>query len=265
MFQRIIENAGTLVSVIIFASIFFAGIRWRIIYEKQKGYRRIVSFSAGIAIAYVFMNFLPELHATSALFLEYTDDLSIPFPQHQVYGASLLGFVLFYGIEYIANWAPKGRQKAQVEDTTEKIRFAATIASYSLYAGLICYLLVRSLESGYKNEIYYTVAMALHFLSLRYSLWNEYGELFGAAGKGYPGVVLSRRLDGCHISPAACNGSNYASWFCVRWDHNEHNDSRASPGERGALHVLLHGGGLLRRDPGINLIKRGGRVYAIAD
>lgn len=188
MFQRIIENAGTLVSVIIFASIFFAGIRWRIIYEKQKGYRRIVSFSAGIAIAYVFMNFLPELSAASALFLEYTDDLSIPFPQHQVYGASLLGFVLFYGIEYIANWAPKGRQKAQVEDTTEKIRFAATIASYSLYAGLICYLLVRSLESGYKNEIYYTVAMALHFLSLRYSLWNEYGELFGRLGKDILGL-----------------------------------------------------------------------------
>jgi zinc transporter ZupT len=189
MIQQVTENAETLVSAIVFASIFFAGSRWRIELEVHKGYRRVVSFSAGIAIAYVFMNFLPELSGASELFLEHTRDLPYPFPQHWVYGASLLGFVLFYGIEYIS--IPKlssvDGQKAQ-ESLTEKARFFVTIVAYSLYTGLICYLLVRSLEGGYANEALYTVAMALHFLSLRYSLWNEYEDMFGRWGKNILGV-----------------------------------------------------------------------------
>ena len=81
-----------------------------------------------------------------------------------------------------------GSQEAPEEDPTERIRFVATIAAYSLYAGLICYLLVHSLEGGYTNEAIYTVAMALHFTSLRYSLWNEYGDIFGRLGKNILGV-----------------------------------------------------------------------------
>ena len=32
------------------------------------------------------------------------------------------------------------------------------------------------------------MAMALHFTSLRYSLWNEYGDIFGRLGKNILGV-----------------------------------------------------------------------------
>ena len=188
MFQNIIENLETLVSTLIFASIFFAGPRLRLILETNKDYRRFVSFGAGIAIAYVFMAFLPELSEASAIFVEQTRHLALISPEHRVYGASLLGFVLFYGIEYIANWKPAVGQEAPEADPTERIRFVATIAAYSLYAGLICYLLVHSLESGYTNEAIYTVAMALHFTSLRYSLWNEYGDLFARMGKNILGV-----------------------------------------------------------------------------
>jgi hypothetical protein len=188
MIQQIVENPETLVGALIFASIFFAGPRWRIDLEIQKGYRRVVSFNAGIAIAYVFMNFLPELSEASALFVEETHHLVLISPEHRVYGASLLGFVLFYGIEYIANWPLANSQEAPGEDPTERIRFVATIAAYSLYAGLICYLLVHSLEGGYTNEAIYTVAMSLHFTSLRYSLWNEYGDIFGRLGKNILGV-----------------------------------------------------------------------------
>jgi hypothetical protein len=68
------------------------------------------------------------------------------------------------------------------------VRFVTTITAYSLYAGLICYLLVRSLEGGYMNEALYTVAMVLHFVSLRYSLWNEYEDMFSRWGKNILGV-----------------------------------------------------------------------------
>ena len=188
MIQQIVENPETLVGALIFAIIFFAGPRWRINLEIQKGYRRVVSFNAGIAIAYVFMNFLPELSEASEIFLEHTQDLHRLFSQQWVYGASLLGFVLFYGIEYIviAKRSPSGSEEA--EDPTEKIRFIVTIVAYALYAGLICYLLVDSFEDGYTNEALYTVAMALHFISLRYSLWNEYGDIFGRWGKNILGV-----------------------------------------------------------------------------
>jgi hypothetical protein len=159
----------------------------RLVLETKKVYRRIISLSSGIAIAYVFMAFLPELSEASALFVEQTQHLSLISPEHRVYGASLLGFVLFYGIEYIA-WPPASSQEAPEEDPKERIRFVATIAAYSLYAGLICYLLVHSLEGGYTKEAIYTVAMALHFTSLRYSLWNEYGDIFGRLGKNIMGV-----------------------------------------------------------------------------
>ena len=38
------------------------------------------------------------------------------------------------------------------------------------------------------NEALYTVAMVLHFVSLRYSLWNEYEDMFSRWGKNILGV-----------------------------------------------------------------------------
>ena len=134
MIQQILENPETLIGALIFAFIFFAGPRWRINLESQKGYRRVVSFNAGIAIAYVFIRILPELSEANEIVLEYTQDIDRLFSQHWVYGASLLGFVLFYGIGYIvtAKRSPSGSEEA--EDPTEKIRFIVTIVAYSLYA-----------------------------------------------------------------------------------------------------------------------------------
>ena len=88
----------------VFVLIFYAESWWQLELGREVT-RRIVSFSVGMAVAYVFVHLLPELATTTAELMELDEARELPFPQLRIYVAALLGFMLFYGLENMVSWA----------------------------------------------------------------------------------------------------------------------------------------------------------------
>ncbi|SFK85699.1 hypothetical protein SAMN04487950_1464 [Halogranum rubrum] len=117
--------------------------------------RRWLSFTGGVSAAYVFVHLLPELHAGQETLADFGPVES--FLDHHAYLLALAGFVVFYGLENLA-------QRSQRSESDEgRDIFWLHIASFTVYNGLIGYLLVHRLSEGFWNVVLFALAMALHF------------------------------------------------------------------------------------------------------
>jgi hypothetical protein len=57
------------------------------------------------------------------------------------------------------------------------------IGGFALYAGLISYLMVRSIEERAIPVLLYGIAMGLHFLSTGHSLHREHARMYDVCGR----------------------------------------------------------------------------------
>src|SRR5512137_2672451 len=91
----------TLSVALLFAAIFLFGRRaaYR---PGQKGYRRFLSFAAGISVAYTFVHVLPALGAIQHLQTEHPTGFYRLFPEYSVYLWTMAGFLIFSGLETMA-------------------------------------------------------------------------------------------------------------------------------------------------------------------
>jgi len=182
MTPAMIQALATLAAAAIFAFIFYGESWWQWPKKGQPGSRRVVSFSAGIAVAYVFIHLLPELAAASVEFVEATAEHALPFPRHRVHGTALLAFVLFYGLAHMVNWARLGGGHGG-EEEAEGIHFRLLAGSYALYVFVVSYLMAHQMEAGGGQLALYAVAMGLHFLGLAYSLRGDCQPLYDSWGR----------------------------------------------------------------------------------
>ena len=84
---------------LLFAAIYLLGGRANQVFGKS-GLRRFHSFAAGLAVSYVFVYIMPELHAIRQVHLtSQADYIRRLFPEYSVYLSSMLGFLGFYGLE----------------------------------------------------------------------------------------------------------------------------------------------------------------------
>ena len=171
------QNIETLAAAIFFASVFFFGARLQFPGPGQKFHRRILSFAAGVSVAYVFIHLLPELETAKNVFMRKTAHSSLPFPEYRVYLSAMLGFMLFHGLEHMLV-----RMKS-AEEKTRDLASVLHIAGFAVYAWLISYLLVRSIEREPVPTALYAIAMGLHFLAIDHALRREHASLYEGAGK----------------------------------------------------------------------------------
>src|ERR1700677_3827726 len=76
--------------------------------------RRVLSAAAGVSVAYVFIRALPEMSEMQDVFTRVTLDHGLPFPEHRVYSAALIGFLLFYGLEnMVSRSGEHGREQGE--------------------------------------------------------------------------------------------------------------------------------------------------------
>ncbi len=201
MTTQAITAAGTLAAAAIFAAIFYYLPLWHPDgpAQGQSGYRRVVSISGGAAVAYVFVHLLPELNAAKETFVGATATLGLPFPELRVYGAALLGFMLFYGLEHLVTWSSlrAARTKVQVgvgagageivlsadEDATEGFHTRVLIGSYALYAFVIAYGMAHTMEAGGGQLALFAIAMGLHFVGVVHGLRRECRRLYDTWGR----------------------------------------------------------------------------------
>ena len=139
--------------------------------------RRWISIAAGVSVATIFVDLLPQISENQATFLEHKNETFALFPEQAVYLAALLGFVLFYGLEFMVARADSSEGK------TSDFFLFAQIAAFSTYCILIAYLLVHNIWSGLAPLVLYTLAMAFHLLLVDHSLARERPGLYERYGR----------------------------------------------------------------------------------
>jgi hypothetical protein len=140
--------------------------------------RRVLSAAAGVSVAYVFLRALPEMSEAQDVFTRVTREHGLPFPEHRVYTAALLGFLLFYGFEnMVARSGARGREQGEpVAGFTYKLQ----LGGFAAYCGLVGYLMVHQQSLP---TLLYLIAMTLHFLAVNHSFEREYGSTYDQSGR----------------------------------------------------------------------------------
>jgi hypothetical protein len=145
---------------------------------------RWLSFGGGVSVAYVFVHLLPELGEHQEAF-EGAGSV-VGFADRHVYLIALVGFGTFYGLERLAQ---RSRESERGDEPTTRLMagtsnpvFWVHVGSFALYNAVIGYLLVRG-EGGVESLLFFSVAMALHFLVNDFGLRDHHREIYDHAGR----------------------------------------------------------------------------------
>jgi len=142
--------------------------------------RRWVSAAAGISVAYVFVDVLPELAAQSAAMRKLAGE-SAWFVEQRVYFLALLSFVVMYGIEHIVLSQRRRREGGAAIEERDAV-YWLHLAGFAAYSLLIGYLLIERAERGALSLALYALAMAVHFVVVNHALVEEHGEVYRRHG-----------------------------------------------------------------------------------
>lgn len=171
----------TFIVCLVFAGAFVTGGR---LHRPNSRLRNVPSFSAGASVAYIFIHLAPELEKANEVFAREMDHLGHPFIGQGINIATLAGFIFFYGLEQAIMGIKKrkGETAQMLEREKNVLGFRLSLAAFGLYALLVSYLLLHSLEEGEVRLGLYALAMGFHFLSVGHSLQQEYGSLYRHRG-----------------------------------------------------------------------------------
>jgi hypothetical protein len=163
--QRLIETGA---AALVFTAVFLGGGHFypgRLLTRNQGA---LLSGSAGISIAYVFVHMMPELAGARQTFVKWT---SIPtaFDGMVVYFLALVGFLVFFSLDRYSKGAQTTVAEGGIPD------FSLKLIGFSAYVCLVSYLLVNNLENSLIASATYAAAMAVHFLTFDHSFREEPG------------------------------------------------------------------------------------------
>jgi len=169
----------TFAAALILAAAFLGGARIRPLRAFTADSRTLVSFGAGMAMAYVFVHVMPELHGARSAFVESAAESKIlRFEGMAVYLVALIGFLTFYGVDHL-----RKRMRSSATEDREQTAYRLHVGGFAAYVALASYLLVHSLESSPISIGLYTLAMAFHFLAVDHSLREEHGAVYDGGGR----------------------------------------------------------------------------------
>jgi hypothetical protein len=98
--------------------------------------------------------------------------------ERYVYLVALVGIILFYGLEHLAQRAAP-RESATLDTWV----FWVHVGSFGAYNALIGYLLVHRTENGPVVLVLFAVAMGLHFLVTDHGLHEHFQALYRGVGR----------------------------------------------------------------------------------
>jgi hypothetical protein len=165
------------VAAVVFATTFLLGDRFRPFQSLFKNQRTLISFGAGMSVAYVFLHLMPELHAARSTFVASVS-MTLRYEGMAIYFLSLVGFLAFYGLNHLS-----ARLKDHENAGEAGLAFKLQIGGFAAYIWLMSYLLVHSLAPGHGFTTMYAVAMTFHFLALDYSLRHEHAASYLKIGR----------------------------------------------------------------------------------
>ena len=148
--------------------------------ERVWARRRWVSAAAGVSVAYVFVEVLPELGTQHLTFRKAAGE-GLLFAEQRIYVLALLSFVVLYGLEHMVLASRERRREAVATGVADPV-YWLHLGGFAAYSALIGYLLVERAERGPLALAVYGLAMALHFLIVDHSLREEHGRIYARGG-----------------------------------------------------------------------------------
>ena len=188
---------GTGAAALLFAAVFLFGGRFHPMRTLITDRRSVVSFGAGISVAYVFVHLMPELHGARRAFAEAAT-IELRYEGMAIYYLALIGFLAFYGLEHLRQRVRDPAQAGQGEAS-----FRIHIGGYAAYVALMAYLLVHKLEGGSNSMALFAVAMAVHFLGVDHALRHEHGAAYERSGHLILAAMLVAFVSGAVIMNSA--------------------------------------------------------------
>ena len=149
--------------------------------ERVRPRRRWISVAAGVSVAYVFVDILPELGTQHWAFRKAAGE-GLLFAAQRIYVLALLAFVVLYGLEHMVLTSQE-RRRDTVEAGAADAAYWLHLGGFAAYSGLIGYLLIDRAERGLFALAVYGLAMALHVLIVDHSLREQHGRVYDRAGR----------------------------------------------------------------------------------
>lgn len=149
--------------------------------------RKWLSVASGVAVAYVFMDILPEIHEAGSILEEGSSSLFVLLGKH-IYGLSLVGFLLFYGLEHYILW----RRNQSAEPL-----FKIHVGLFVVYNVVVGYVLAHLHVFGDPHSLgVFTFALGLHFGVNDYNLRLHHQQLYEGYARWFlaAGVILGAGL-----------------------------------------------------------------------
>jgi len=140
--------------------------------------RAFISFSGGVAVAYVFLHMLPDLVEYNKPIGEYLlkNRWLTPFTELLIYIVALFGFLMYYGLDLIAE-----RYRDQGHD--DNLVYELHLLMFCLYNFLITYTMSLRVVSSITATVLFTIAMALHFMLTDQKFCRFYQNKFNRFGR----------------------------------------------------------------------------------
>jgi len=142
--------------------------------------RGMLSAAAGVSVAYVFIDVLPELAEHNAV-LGKAGGVGSFYAEQRIYVLVLVAFVVMYGLQHIV-LASRGRRHESLAREERDAIYWLHLLGYVAYSALIGYLLVERAERGAASIVVYTLAMGIHFLIVNHALAEEHGAVYRRHG-----------------------------------------------------------------------------------
>ena len=108
--------------------------------------RRWVSVAAGVSVAYVFVDVLPELGAQHQTFRKAAGE-GLLFAEQRINARALLAFVALYGLEHMVLASRERRRERAAAGAADPV-YWLHLGGFAVYSALIGYLLVERAERG---------------------------------------------------------------------------------------------------------------------
>jgi hypothetical protein len=131
-----------------------------------------ISASAGVAIAYVFIDILPLLASQQAKLMQTPHTGWLRYLERHAYLVAMAGFIFHYGIA-LNRRAMLSQRREPAGNVSDFSRSGFTILSSLAYSLLIAYLLGEKWDHGSEPGIVFAFAMSLHFVGLNYLSYED--------------------------------------------------------------------------------------------
>ena len=140
--------------------------------------KKFISFAGGVAVAYVFLHMLPDLVEYNKPIGEFLlhNELLTPFSELLIYIVALLGFMIYYGLDLLA-------ERYRAEGSGDSFVYRLHLAMFCLYNFLITYTMSLRAYSNTTATILFTITMALNFVLTDRKFCRFYQAQFNQVGR----------------------------------------------------------------------------------